>query len=241
MLRPLAMLPPADALIAWAVLLVTLLALQLWVLLDWAGLSWREPRGMLLISGSLAAAPLQFGLLCGQPSTAVVSLSILGMWCASHAARPWLGGVLLGLACALKPHIAAPFILYYLCLRRWRVVQASLAIVAVIVIVSIAMMQRSQPTWMSDWRASMSSTTTTGGVNDRAPSGPFRDQIIDMQMLLIAVARDPSALRVLVACVTAALIAWYVTARPLARSIPRASARRDPGGAQSAPHLPSRL
>jgi hypothetical protein len=213
MLAPFAVLAPMGAIAAWAVLLVTLLALQLSALMDLAGLSWRDPWGLLLIAGSIASAPLQFGLLCGQPSMVAVSLTVLAIWCAARR-RDRAAGVLLGIACAFKPHVSIAFLLYYLCTRRWRVAETAGAVIAAVFAVSLIAMQVTRPDWATRYVQSVASTTETGGVNDRLPTGPFRDQIIDVQMALLAVITHPIALQVAAACLTAGLLAWYVRAFP---------------------------
>ena len=213
MLAPLGALPAPLAFAIWALLLAALVGAMLAALLDLAGLTWREPRGLLLIGGTLASAPMQFGLLSGQPSVFAAAVTLLGIWCCARA-RDALGGVLIGLACAFKPHVAVPFLAYYLVLRRWRVVAVAGAIVCVIVSAALIAMQLSQPNWIAQWIAAIQHTTASGAVNDHTRTGPFRDQIMDLQLLLVAFLRDPLPLRVAIACVVALLLAWFVRAFP---------------------------
>jgi hypothetical protein len=215
MIAAAALLPARAAMIGWTVLTLVLVALQFAALLDLAGLklSWRDPRGLLLIAASLAAAPLQFGLLSGQPSTPAIALCIIAIWCICRN-REMTGGVLLGLACAWKPHVGAPFLIYYLALRRWRATDAALLVIALLAAVSLTAMQLSHVNWMNGWYHNVQQTLAQGGVNDRAPSGPFRDEIIDLQTLLTSILDRDAALRVSAACVIALLIAWYVRSYP---------------------------
>lgn len=211
MIAPASLLPARLALIGWAVLTLALVALQFAALLDLAGLklSWHDPRGLLLIAAALAAAPLQMGLLSGQPSTIAIALSIIAIWCIARN-REATGGLLLGLAFAWKPHVGAPFLIYYLVLRRWRATDRALLVIALLAAVSLAAMQLSRVNWMNGWYQNVQHTLASGGVNDRAPTGPFRDEIIDVQILLTSVFDRQSAVRVATACMMALLVAWYV-------------------------------
>jgi hypothetical protein len=211
MLAPVAFWRPGAAMTLWLAIVLALLVLQFAALLDLAGLklSFHDPRGLLLIAASLFAAPIQFGVLSGQPSTPAISLCIIAIWCIARQ-RDGLGGVLLGIACAFKPQIAAPFILYYLVLRRWRAVEPALVMIAMLSALSLTAMQLSHVNWMHGWAENVQQTLAVGGVNDRAPTGPFRDEIIDLQILLAAFVQRGYALRLAAGCVIAVQVAWYV-------------------------------
>jgi len=215
MLAPVALLPPRLVLAIWFTGILALLTVQFAVLLDMAGLplSRRDPRGWLLIAGSLFSAPVQFGVLAGQPSTPAIALCIIAIWC-SWRQRERLAGMLLGLACAWKPQIATPFVVYYLVLRRWRAVEPALVTFAFLAALSLAAMQLSHVDWMHGWADNVKESLAVGGVNDRAPTGPFRDEIIDLQILLASFVESGRVLRLAAACILATLLAWYVRSYP---------------------------
>lgn len=216
-LAPVALLPPQLVLALWIAIVLALLAMQLAAVLDMAGLplSWRDPRGILLIATSLFSAPMQFGLLSGQPSTPAIALCIIAIWCAWRG-RHVVAGVLLGLACAWKPQIAAPFIVYYCVLRRWRVAEPALVTFALLAAVSLSAMQLTHVNWLHGWADNLKETLAVGGVNDRAPTGPFRDEIIDLQILLASFVEVGHLLRLVAACIIATLVAWYMRTYPWA-------------------------
>lgn len=213
MIAPLAMLPAPIATFAWLAITIALLVVQFIALADMAGFKWRESNALLLVSAALASAPIQFGILSGQLSLPAISLCIMAFWCV-HRRREYLTGALLGLACALKPQIAAPFIVYYLFLRRWRVSIPAMVTSAVIGLIALLAIQTSHPDWLVAWRSSIAASTQLGGVNDYSWAGEFRDEMIDLKMLLVSAIQDPIALRVAILCMTAALLAWFVRAFP---------------------------
>jgi len=160
-----------------------------------------------------------------------ISLAIMAVWCIARN-RELLGGILLGLACAWKPHIGAPFVLYYLIERRWRAVEPAMMTVAGICALSLTAMQVSHVNWLHGWSRNVESTLAVGGVNDRSPAGPFRDEIIDLQLLLASTIHSRQILTLAAACVMAALVAWF--AGSYARNV-RKTASLAPAGPLDAP------
>jgi len=75
-------------------------------------------------------------------------------------------------------------------------------------------MQMSHPDWLTAWRSSIAASTQIGGVNDYSWAGEYRDEIIDLKLLLVSAIHDPVALRVTILCITAALLASFVRAFP---------------------------
>ncbi len=193
-IMPLAVLPAAPAMILWMALTIALLALQFLALGDMAHLDRRDPRMLILIGASLASAALQFGILSGQLSIPAISLCIIAFWCAGRQ-RDTLAGVLLGLACAVKPQVAAPFALYYMILRRFNLVGFTILIGAAIWIVALIAMHGSHVDWIDGWKHSVAETTRVGGVNDYGWSNRFRDEIVDLKMVLVGFLHRPAVLR----------------------------------------------
>jgi hypothetical protein len=126
-IMPWAPLPAGPAMILWMILTIVLLAIQYRALAEMAELPHGDPRRVILLGASLASAPLQFGILSGQLSLPAISFCILAFWYAGKH-RDTLAGVLLGLAGAIKPQIAGPFVLYYLLLRRVNLVAFAAAV-----------------------------------------------------------------------------------------------------------------
>lgn len=213
MLMPLAPLPAGPAMVVWLIIILVLLAFQFIALADLAGLPRRDPRVLLLVGGAVASAAMQFGILSGQLSLPAISLCIIAFWFV-QLGRERTAGVLLALACAIKPQIAGPFILYYLVLRRWNVAVSAIIVGGAIGAISIAGMMLAHVDWYHGWKDSVALTTRIGAVNDYGWAGDFRDEIVDLKMLLISFLHDTSALRIAVLAIVAGLFAWYLRAFP---------------------------
>jgi hypothetical protein len=209
MLIPFALLPATAAMWAWLALTLALICLQFAALADLAGLRLRDPRTLILLAGALASAPFQFAVLSGQLSMPAISLGIVAVWCAARE-RGILGGVLLGLACAIKPQVGAPFVAYYLLSRRWSVAGVSMLISGAIAGGALLAMHVAHIDWYTGWKQSIALTTRIGGVNDYGWAGDFRDEIMDLKMLLVSLLHDSRTLRIAVEGITGLVAIWYL-------------------------------
>jgi hypothetical protein len=109
---------------------------------------------------------------------------ILAVWAFSKE-RLILAGVLLGLATALKVQVGAPFILYYLFIRQWRVGTLALVLFAVATMVAIGRMHAfGIDSWWADWHRNIAATLEPNQVNDPRPGGPWRNDMVNLQVLL---------------------------------------------------------
>jgi hypothetical protein len=208
-LVPLAMLPSSVAMMAWLAITIALLSYQFVALIDLAKLQPRDPRRLILVGGALAAAPLQFGLLSGQLSLPAISLCIIAFWYVGRD-REKLAGALLAFACAIKPQVGAPFVAYFLVQRRRVVSSYAILLGAAIGALALATMRLSHVNWIAGWTQSIAVSSKVGGVNDYGWTNEFRDEIIDLKMLLVSMPVDALALRIMIECVVIALVAWYV-------------------------------
>jgi Glycosyltransferase family 87 len=207
---PWAPLPAGPAMVLWMIFTVFLLAIQFKALAEMAGLPPGDSRRAILLGASLASAPLQFGILSGQLSLPAISLCIIAFWYAGKY-RDTFAGVLLGLAGAIKPQIAGPFVLYYLLLRRVNIVAYAAMVGGVIWAIALAGMMASHVHWIDGWRQSIDATTVLGGVNDYGWTNRFRDEIVDLKMLIVGITRNPKALKAAIGLITALLLACYVS------------------------------
>jgi len=138
-----------------------------------------------------------------------ISLSVLAFWCAGRG-KDTLAGVLLGLGCAIKPQVAGPFVVYYLLMRRFKLSAIAIAIAAVVGLAALVLMRFSQPNWLAGWTRSIAVTTAPGAVNDYGWANRFRDEIVDLKMLLVSVVSNPKVLQIVVECIVIAFAAWFV-------------------------------
>lgn len=212
-LVPLAVLHARAAMAIWLLLTLVLLAVQFHALTRMAQLSWRDPRALILVGGALASAPLQFGILSGQLSLPAISTCIIAFWCVTRD-QDRLAGVLLGLACVVKIQIAAPFVLYYLFRRRFNIVIAAVLIAGALAAVALVAMHLSHINWIAGWKHSIALTEQIGAVNDYGWTNRFRDEIVDLKLLLVSAVRDARVLKLVVGAIVVALLAWYLSVHP---------------------------
>jgi hypothetical protein len=224
MLAPLAPLPALPAMLTWFTFAGVLFVAEIVALVWIAELSCRDSRTWVLIAALLASAPVQVALISGQMAAPSVALVVLGVACVlrardvagSHAptagAFDLFGGILLGLASAIKIQIGLPFVLYYLVLRRWRVALPALLIVAVVAAVGIAPMEARHFPWLSSWRNQIASTVVPGGMNDPNFSGRYRFEILNVHVLLHGFLQNEPAIRLIGGAIVAALLALYLAA-----------------------------
>ena len=115
-LAPLAVLPAPAAMVAW--LLLTTPLLVEYVALGHGPDSGRDPRALLLAGA--APASRRFNLAFCQANCPCRRFPCRSCALQAGRGRKMLAGVLLGLACAMKPQVAGPFVVYYLLMRRFK-------------------------------------------------------------------------------------------------------------------------
>ena len=205
-----------------------------------ARLRLNDGRALILVGGALLTGAMQFGIISGQLSMPAISLCFIAFWLAEKGDRPLLperpegccaqkgpvpffrlAGILLGLACVIKPQVAGPFVLYYLMLRRFKLATWAIVVGGGITAVSLAAMRISHIDWWHGWQHSVNLTMAVGDVNDYGWAGKFRDEIVDLKILIVSMIHNPVAQRIVVWAIVALLLGWYV------RSFPRGEKRRD--------------
>jgi hypothetical protein len=208
MIIPLALLPAIAAMGAWLAIMLALLALQFRALADLARIDWRDGRFLLLVGAAMASAPLQFGILSGQISIPAIALCIIAISLAQRE-QDVLPGILLGLACGLKPQVAGAFVAYYLVVRRFKLAGIAIAVGGAIGVMALAAMKITHIDWMTGWKHSIEATQVLNAVNDYGWGNKFRDEIIDLKLLLVSAIHDPKMLKIAIGVAMLVLLAWY--------------------------------
>ena len=128
---PLMPLGPAGATYAWLALSVAALIAAWWIA---APEGW-PARGVWLL-GALAWYPVLYGLSLAQPDLAVVLLAAVA-WRLAEANRPYLAGIVLGLA-VIKPQLVLLLPIVLLASGRWKIVGAAALTAAALAAASLA-------------------------------------------------------------------------------------------------------
>lgn len=91
-------------------------------------------------------------------------------------------GIWFGLACSLKPHLAAFLVLYYLVRFRWRLFVAALATTGAITLVAIAWLQIRGVAWFQDYLRNLRGFATQNRIDDFTTANPIRFLLINLQV-----------------------------------------------------------
>jgi hypothetical protein len=182
-IAPFAALPAVPGHLLWFAFCIALLVATFAALFSLCDIDDTKSR-LLLIASALASAPLQCAIEQTQPALPAASLVILAVWARSKD-RATLAGVFLGAATAVKFQIGAPFILYYLFIRQWRLGAIAAILFAIAMLAAIGRMEAlGIHTWWIDWQRNVALTLEPGGVNDPRPLGPFRNDMINLQTIV---------------------------------------------------------
>jgi hypothetical protein len=222
-MAPVAALTWAQARVIWAVLDVAMVIAIVLALPALARVQWSDPRAMALAAGVIMLGPFRNGLRGGQLAVAVCALVV----CSALAAQRRFdrtAGILLALACALKPPLAVPFVLGHALRRRWRIVTTAAGLAAVVMLAGIIRLQAAEVPWLPELRHNLLAAAAPGAANDASAWNPDRFQLINLHVLLHTMIESRDAVFVLVLVLTA------VAAIAFARSAWRRGGGDDRGG-----------
>lgn len=109
-----------DAHLAWNLLSLGMLCLTLYWIVKGLEIQMTVWSTIALLTLLLACDPLQQSLIQGQPNL-LLALLIISAWKAGNSGKPFVSGMCLGLATAIKIYPAYLF-LYFLVRRDWRAI-----------------------------------------------------------------------------------------------------------------------
>ncbi len=180
LLAPWAVLPWGLAEASWTILNVVLVVACLWLAMSLAGLSAREPRGLLFLIFAVALAPFHTSIAQGQLTIAVTLLVLGVLWGQVHR-RPSVSGLCLAIAISLKPQMAVLFLALLLFRAQWRPFAIAIGALAVITVIGVGRLAIAGVDWLPTIEGNLASLTR-GGIND--PTGPTAYLMINLQVLL---------------------------------------------------------
>ncbi|MEE9211134.1 MAG: glycosyltransferase family 87 protein [Phycisphaeraceae bacterium] len=208
-MTPLAMVPYPAAKIAWLLVNVGLFVGLFLGLVSLARFRFTEKRTAVLAICLFALAPIHTGFKVGQVALATTTLIVLGLAATLNRrsesptanerdrGSQVLGGVLLGVATALKPQMGGVFIAYLLYRRRWKAVTAACATTAVMATLAVTQMQVRGFDWLADFHRNVHDFTV-GGAGDPTAANPYHWQLINLHHPLHTMIDDPTTVRLIV-------------------------------------------
>ncbi len=94
--------------------------------------------------------------------------------------------MLLGIAAGLKLQLAAPFIVYFLFVMRWRLFSSACLTLLVIAGIAIGRLEAAHIAWWGNWISNIRHTASGGGPNDYVTGNANRDHLLNLQVLFYA-------------------------------------------------------
>ncbi len=178
-LSPLALLPWTAAKYTWLGLNLFLIIVMLVQIYRMNAPRLGGAGRMLLIAFFLALSPLHTGFSHGQLALAVTACIVCALWMETQD-RPWLAGLLLGLAVVLKPQIGVLFILYAICRWRWRTATAAVLLAGLISAIGVIRLEAVGVDWLTSLQSNYESFTN-GGDGDIASTTHVAHQMVNLQ------------------------------------------------------------
>ncbi len=214
-MAPWAAMPYPAAKVGWAVFNAALVPALILAAVALAGLSWRDPRALVLAIGVCLLAPLQTGFAVGQVALMATTLIVAAL-AAERVGRWPAAAVALGLATALKPQMGLVFVGYLIWRLRGRAAAGALGAAGLCLLLGVWQLQRGGHDWLNDMRAALHAFTTTGP-GDPTPANPNGWQLINLHHPLhqLGLGRD-----------AAGLVTWAVVGAAGVSSLLLATRRR---------------
>lgn len=175
-----------------------------------ARLSWRSPWAWVLVGVVLGLGGAHTSLRLGQTGVLIGTLIVWGEVLRSRGMGVW-GGVLLGIAAAVKPQLAGLFVAYELWRGRWAVVGGAAASGAVITAIGVIRLMIAGVAWWPAWRANLGDFAV-GGDADPVALGDKAYMVLSLDSPMRLVVHERAVLYAVTLCVAGALcaaMAWF--------------------------------
>jgi hypothetical protein len=216
----LAWIPWAWANILWCLLSLALFAMSLLPILRNTGLSANGK--WLLASALLTFSPTHTGLALGNPSVIVCSLVALAIF-ASLSRHLVLGGMLLGIAHCLKPHLSICALAVLVTWKCWLPVLISLVVPFVSAVTSALSASSIDQYW--HWcmtlQQNITASLASGGTSSPSAANQGAFILLNAQSIVGLFTRNLRLNDAIVWMIAAAMIFVYLRFRAVARDAPR--------------------
>lgn len=190
-LSPVAALPWRVAEVAWVALGTALWVVTLGCVARLAGLRWGSVCGKTLWAIGLAFAPAHTCIAHGQ--TAILAVAGVAMALvagrASHGSGRFMSAALFALGAAVKPQVAALYIVHQGGRRQWLVAAVAAVVLVGVFGVGVLRMEVNGVAWLASWKANLEAFTQLDDGNPTS-ANPLRFQLINLQYLLHTVIAD---------------------------------------------------
>ncbi len=183
LIAPFSLLPWKLAYALWLAVNLILFCVMLCALVALSGLSYRDPRAILLIAATVALAPFHSGIVTANASLVAVEASVIAVWAARNRHEATTA-VLLAVATGLKPQIGLCFLLYYLLRRRWQVCGIALGLLALATAIGLLRLELNHTPWLSNYMIDNHTLLESGVLGNFSAINPTRFGLINLQVAL---------------------------------------------------------
>jgi hypothetical protein len=180
-MAPIAALPWKTAKTIWMIVLLFSFTVTVWSLVAVSSLCCNESRTLVFIAACLALAPFHTGLASGNPTILVIGLCAVAIW-AANSQRELASGILFGAACAMKPHLAAFLVLYYLVQRRWKLFTVAVGCTSALNLIALLYLYLRGTPWLHDYLNNAKGFVTANNIDSFASDNPGRFTLINLQV-----------------------------------------------------------
>ena len=205
---PLAAMPWPVAKVVWMGLNTLLLVWSVKRLTAMAGMAGTLV-GVLFSAYALAMAPGHTAIFVGQLSILAFAL-VVASASAQTRGQCVIAGVRLGLACAVKPQLGVPFLVYELVRMRWTVGITAVVTVAVLAGIAIARLEIAGVPWFEQFKANVALLTTSDN-GDSSQHNVLAYQLMNIQAWLHTFTDDRGLVTKLAAGVLGLLVVAFAS------------------------------
>lgn len=172
-------------------LLMNLLAatVVVWALANWLKIESSPVRWLVAALLVVIWGPAATTLSLGQLSLVSAACAFAGLVLADRG-KSWSPGVLIAMACLIKPQLGLGFFLLIALRREWRATALALGLMMVVSAVGIGRLMMTTPDWASQLASNLTSNQSPGQMLDSSLHSPMRFQMIDLRPILHLVLPD---------------------------------------------------
>ena len=152
----------------------------------------------------LGFGPIHTAFAKGQLAVVVAAILALAVVAEIRNAVV-LAAILIGLAAALKPQIAAPVVVLYLLQRKWKAIAVIAAVTCGLLGIAWLRLSWAGISWISSMLRNVGLAAQPGGVYDPSPTNPVAYQLVNTSALLHRLTGNPAVAAVVLTAIGVAV------------------------------------
>jgi hypothetical protein len=186
LLSPLALISWHSAILVWLAICEIAFVSTVAMTLAIARIPCFSFKGGAVFACALALAPFHTAIAASNIVLAVLAICVLSCLYMEDESD-CLGGILLGAASALKPTVAAAFLLYFVAKRKWRVLVIALAAGGALLLVADVRMLWNGVHPVASYVLNNRRMFGPGGIDDFTSANPLRFDLLNSQVILFQI------------------------------------------------------